>query len=378
MASESKSIYTDDGIEVACMEKKAESFLLGTTFLFGGQKSGKTTIVEDILYTCKDRIPNYIVIVPETSADLYRRKLPARCIKSDLTKKKLQQIWKRQTDVTQCCNIAKNMDVLRSLFNRVNDRQAILMVQLITRRAKERIELTRRRTDIDPAEKRDQEKAIETLQKEKLLYIYKDTIRNHKQILEHRDLNSNERIALEYLDTNPNFMIVIDDCSEKVSTWMSYFKKGEENIFESILFRGRHNNITMLFVSHDETLIKPRLRQGARNTIFTTSQALVGSLTRGDSVFGGKKQGQKEGISVASKVFSSDGNGVKTFKKFCYVREDAKPYKYIIADLHDDFDLGCMPLKELANKMPKKEDSLEENQFVKSIVASSSKKFKKD
>jgi hypothetical protein len=369
---DSKTIYTNDGISIPYLEKKAENFLDKTTFIFGGTGSGKTTIIEEIMWMCKDKIPNYIVIVPQTSAELYRKKLPDRCIKDDLTKKMLIKIWNRQTDMTKCYNIAKDPKVLESLFNKVGNKQANLMIQAVNISANSHIDKIRRRTDLNFAQKRAQETAIEVSRSEAIRQIYKDTIRDNKDLLMKKNLSMMEETAVEYLDVNPRIMLIIDDCSEKIASWMGFFKKGEVNIFESILFRGRWNYITMVFVSHDDKLIKPELRKGARVTIFTTSQSLIASLQKPQS--GYTNQEKKEGMKIAGKLFAGEENGVKTYQKLCYIREDPKPFKYTIANLYPDFELGCGPLKELAEKLPKKEDRLEDNKFIKDILERKKKK----
>ena len=116
MDNDNKAIFTNKGEPIKWFDKSAKSFLDKTTLVFGGSGSGKTTIIEEILYLCKDSIPNYIVVAPKTSDTAYRGKLPGRCIKEDLTKSKLQKIWQRQYYFTQLYNTANDVNILESLF----------------------------------------------------------------------------------------------------------------------------------------------------------------------------------------------------------------------------------------------------------------------
>ena len=65
-----------------------------TTLVFGSSGSGKTTIMEEILYLLKNHIPNYLVICSITTSQPYLKKLPAMCVKEDFTKELLQAIWR--------------------------------------------------------------------------------------------------------------------------------------------------------------------------------------------------------------------------------------------------------------------------------------------
>ncbi len=128
---DSKTIYTDAGDAIPWMPKVAANHLDKTTLIFGGTGSGKTTVIEEILHLLKDHIPTFLVIVPKTSDAAYRKKLPDRCIKEDLTKKKLQQIWNRQYAATQIYDIANNIDNLSSLFTRAPTREAMVMLKSV-------------------------------------------------------------------------------------------------------------------------------------------------------------------------------------------------------------------------------------------------------
>lgn len=361
-----KVIYTDDGLEIPWLEKSVNNFLDKTTLIFGGSNSGKSTIIEEILHICKNDIPNYIVIAPKTSDSIYRQKLPAKCIKDDLTKKRLEMIWNRQFHMTQAYNIANDINVLESLFFRTPDKKSIIMMQAIKQRASLCIEQIEKNATLNFAQKKTQKTTIETLMNEKIKKLYKDTIRQYKDQIKTQNLEEKEKVALEYLDTNPRLMIVIDDCSEKFQGWMKLFKKNETNPFESIFYKGRHNFITLVFASHDDKLIGTELRKNARITIYTSSQALVASLNKAGSGF--TTQEKKTAMKMAGKIFTSEDDKIKSHQKFCYIREDAHPFKYTIANLYPDFRLGCEALYNAVAKMPNASDNLQDNPFISDII----------
>jgi hypothetical protein len=374
--NESKTIYTEDGTPIRWFASDTKSYLDKTTLIFGGTGSGKTTIIEEILYLTRKSIPNYIVIAPKTSDVAYRKKIPARCIKEDLSKERLEKIWKRQYFMTQLYNTANDVENLESLFLKAPDRQAIVMVKAIIQRANDTIITIESTPQFNFAQKKSQTIGIEELRNKKINMVYKKSIRQNKSILEGLTLTDKEKITLDYMDFNPRIMLIIDDCSEKFEMWMKYFKKGEVNPFESIFYKGRWNYITLVFAAHDDKIVDTKLRKNARVTFYANSSSLVASLNKTQS--GYTSQEKKLAQKMAGTIFvGEDNDGVKNHQKFCYIREDTCPFRYMIANLYPEFSLGCNPLLDLTKKMPKTEDSLSDNPYIKNIVDTSSKPKKK-
>lgn len=360
-----KDLCTPSGIKVPWLEKNVDNYLDKTTFIFGGTGSGKTVIIDEIMNLCRDYIPNTLIITPPTSRKSYVNRIHNMCIKEDLTKKKMQQIWQRQVYATEVYNIANNPDTLKSLFAKSPDRESIGYVTEICRRAEARIEEIRR-SDASFDQRQGQISNLMALRNQRILAIYKTTIRKYKDYLEHQQLSLEEKTALKFLDFNPRFMLVIDDCSEMMKRWMNYFKKDEENIFEKILYKGRHNFITMVFSCHDDKLIATELRKNARVVFYTNSQSLNASLNKQGNGFSTRER--KEFMDVGDFLFRDEKSEVKLHRKFCYVREDSNPLKYTIANRYSDFNMTSGPLGELVNKMPKQSDALVNNPFVQEFV----------
>lgn len=376
MNDDCKTIYTKNGEPIKWITRTADSYLDKTTLIFGGSGSGKTTIIEEILYLCNKYIPNYIVIAPKTSDKAYRNKnLPIRCIKEDLTKEKLQIIWKRQYNITQMYNIANDVTILENLFNKAPDRQTFVMIQAIIKRASDKTEEIQRNHILNFAQKKSQTSNVKELCAKKIKSLYKKSIRQNREILSSKSidgkLTDKEKVALEYLDINPRLMIIIDDSTEKFQSWMKLFKKGEINPFESIFYKGRWNYITLLFAAHDDKIIVPELRKNARITYYTTSQSLMASLNKAQSGF--TTQEKKFAQRCAEVLFTDEEDGVKSWQKLCYVREDTSPWRYVIANLYPEFIIGSEPLHNLVNKMPKIEDGLNNNPYLKNIVTQKNK-----
>lgn len=353
--------------DVRWLPKAAEVYADKSTLIFGGSGTGKTKIIEEILFLIRDHIPNYLVLTDINSRKFYTSKLPSRCVQNDLTKEKISQIWSRQSNLTECCNIANDINNIKKLYERIATRSTEARITLFTNiqaAEKARIE----KSDFNYATKRDFIARIEDMYMQNLKVFYKNAIQENIAQLRSITLTGIERITLEYLNVNPKLCIILDDVTDKFEKWMGYFKRSEVNPFESIFFQGRHNNITIIFAAHDDKVIPTELRKSARLTIFTSSQALITAINRKGNAF--SKNEQKLAEQIALEIFGDDSKpgGEKKFQKLCYVKDETPPFRYTVAQLYADFTLGCSALYELADKMPKKDTHINQNPFAKHLL----------
>jgi hypothetical protein len=368
--NDDKTIYVNDGknsIPVEWHEPTIDDYLDKTTLIFGGTGSGKTYMIEELMELLSDHVSNYLVIAPQTSQLRYSMRLPKKCLKEDISKKKLQSIWIRQTQMTQVCNIANDITVLESLFKRLNNRHLTIIAYSIIKRCGDFVTKIEN-SNISFLEKKNSIAQIESLKNTKLISLYKDAIREKRDILCNMNLTNYEKTAIEYLDTNPKLMIIIDDCSEKFDKWMKYFKKTEENIFSTIAFRGRHNNISLVVACHDDKFMPTEIRKNARVIKFGNMKALTSCVDKPGSAFSSSEK--KQAKAVGEKIFNESDTQTKkkNHQKICYIRDDKNPFKYTIAKISNDRKLGCDALYELVKKMPTKFDKIDNNPFVKFAI----------
>jgi len=374
MDLKSKSLYTDSGEEIPWFGRDSSVFVDRTTLIFGGSMTGKTTIMEEILYKCKDYIPNYIVIAPRTSDSAYRSKLPEKCIKEDLSKELLSGIWERQVSITQVYNIANDKNNLGSLFMKINNTEYINMINNIIMLKNKKIDEINKDDNITIGERKSQTVNIEDLTNKKVIAIYKKIIRGSRTYLSKMKLTDMEAITLQYLDLNPRLMLIMDDITEKFKSWTKMYKTGEDNVLENIFYRGRHNFITLVAAAHDDKMIPTELRKNARVTYYTSSKALIASMTKQQSGF---SKDEKKLLQDISGVVFSNKSGKKEYKKLCYLQGEEQPFKYLIADVYPEFKLGSKVFRNLADKMPKSENKLSDNPFITSLLDKKVKKSKK-
>lgn len=371
-----ESLYTSKGKEIAWLSKDPSNYFNLTTFIFGGTSTGKTCIIEEIMVLCKELIQFFIVVAPITSIKAYKGKIPDRCIFEDLTKERIIKIWKRQEYLTQLCNIANDPNMLKTVFEKIADKEAFLKIKAIENSTRKKLADLDNNMNIPFGQKKAQKNAIMEKCDKVILRTYKDTIRENKEYLNNMLLDPKEMVVVQYMDVNPTLCLIIDDCTEKLKMWNNYFKK-EENILEAILFRGRHNNITLIIVSHDDKFVNTELRKNARVQFYTQKATLMGSLARSQTGF--TPQEKKMITDMADVIFDDEENtnGIKKHQKFCYIREDIKPFKYTIADIYNDLNFAKPALEDLISKMPKKKDNINENPFIQDIFEGAKNKKRK-
>jgi hypothetical protein len=364
---EDKYIYTDEGDKIKYADKSPSLIVDKTLLIYGGSNTGKTTIIEEKLFLVKEYIPNYIIIAPSTSQAPYLKKFPKRCIKEDMSKELFIKIWKRQEWTTQLYSISNDIDILRGIFEKIDNQKAKYLITDVCRRAELLSMNLEKNNKLDYGMKKSQISNIEDRKNKEILKIYKSTIRLFKDKISINNLSDLEKIAYQYLDINPRLMIIVDDCTEKLEKWMKMFKKGEDNMFHNVFFRGRHNFISMIIIAHNDKLISTELRNGAMVTIYTDMKSLMLALEKKTNGF--SKEEKTLAMRCAKKIFAAPPPGMKNHQKICYIKSDTDyPFQYTIAEIYPDFVIGCKALYSLAEKMKDKLDTLDTNPFVKNLL----------
>lgn len=360
-----KDIVTPAGI-VYPVEKVADYYVNASTIIYGPSNSGKTKIINEIMYLCRNIIPNVIVICNQNSQKNYNGKVPALCIKNDLTKENLISIWQRQADLKRVCNAADNLVNLRKLYNRCRSSAIDSKLNTFEREYNQHVARIQNDSSLNVESQQTQLNRLCEFYEDGVRKIYKQQIAKNLAILYGMfdELCIEEKICLTYYDTNPKLMLIFDDVTEMFKKWMGYFKK-EANPFHSIFFQGRHNDISIVIAAHDNKFILPELRKNARNAFFTHMAPLTVSLR--DSPAHERRQIQ----TLAGAVFdveNEEKTGIKKFQKYCYIREDTRPHRYTVASLYGDFKVGCSQLWDLSKKLEGKKNDLSKNKFVSDLM----------
>ena len=291
------------------------------TVIYGGSKTGKTTIVKHILHLLKDMIPIIFIIAPTNSSNnAFTGLVPDVMIKPTLDQEWLESLWERQNNVVEVYKIVNNVNNLKSLFYKFGDPRFKKIENEIESLADEKIKkindcptlespavldnfaggyntddsklsswYSRDSNDdgnnssdaIDILEKKQRRIRILNLKEESLRKLYKKFIRNNKKRIESSSrLSDVDRIILKYLDLNPNILLLLDDCASQFKKW---YKKC--NVIKKLFYEGRHKFFTTIITAQDDKEIDSELRKNVMTNIFTSSQSAIANFDRSSNSY---------------------------------------------------------------------------------------------
>jgi predicted ATP-binding protein involved in virulence len=352
-----KDLVLDDGTTMKWFSKEHDYFLNRTTIIYGKTGSGKSTIIDEIMYLLKDHIAVPFVICQSSitvESSPYYGKIPNNCIKSNVTKEWLETFMENQKGKAALYRTANNINNIKSVFDRIKNNDSAHLEASIQQQTEKVINITNSNPKLDFAEKKTRIKDIENIRDKNLILLYKTTIRKNKLSLESdKTLSHNEKCCVNYLDFNPNAMLIFDDCASKFKTWVR-----DSTTIKEMIYNGRHYYITQVISAQDDKEIDSELRKNAMVSAFTTQQSATANFERKSNSY--LKPEIKRAALCAKRIFSTNDNG-KNYKKMIYLQNgDTNPFAYTIANIYDDFRVGCSgiwTIDEKLNEMRQNENS---------------------
>jgi ABC-type dipeptide/oligopeptide/nickel transport system ATPase subunit len=331
-----------DGVSINYIPKDYKYYLNKSTILFGASGSGKSTILIEILYLLRKKVPNIFVFCPTSeSNNAFDGIVPDILIYNDVEIETLNRIYKRQQAATKLYNHVNNMKELYKLFIKINDTECMNMARKVHMNSERIIKKKNSKTNINIVEKKQSENEIKKLRDEYLFKLYKKTIKKHKSKLSKMKLSVKESYIVKYVDFNPNCVIVLDDCG----AILKRFQK--EEVIKKIIFQGRHNYINIILTLQDDLNLDTSIKKNAFVNIFTTSRCASAYFQRSSNNF--PKKEQKKINKIIDTIFFS--NTKKNYKKLVYIRDDPDPYRYTVATIYDKFRFGSSSLWKINNKL---------------------------
>lgn len=356
--ADDRSIMLSDRSKLRWFKKDYNYYLNKTTIVYGRTNSGKSTIIEEIMYLCKDHIPTVFVIAPTNSSNnAYTNKIPHQFIRKELDVIWLDKLLKRQKNSAGAYINANQIDLLKKLFNKVSDDTSKSLEISIIKKAHNSI-LFIDESNMEFAQKKNQKAQILNDRDNMLRKLYKTTIRFNKVKLEQStDISKSERAALSFLDFNPNIMLILDDCASK---FKQLYKKS--SAIKEIFYEGRHYFFTTIISTQDDKEVDSELRKNTTISVFTTAQSATSNFERPSN--GYPKHERLHAKLCTESVFKQDDNDVKHFQKLVYIQSESDPFRYTIADLYDDFRMGSTPMWEYSNRIKSKHDSIQKDNNI--------------
>lgn len=363
---ESKHLIMRDGTKLQWLEKDYKYYLKKMTLLYGGSGTGKSTILDEIMFLLKPYIPICFIIAPTNSSNqAFTGKVPRRLIKDGRDLKKLvewlEKFISRQKHTAQMYMNANDLKNLKTLFEKVADAQAKELEKSIIRKADDSLIFISSSTTLNFAQKKTQKSAIKVERDKMLRKVYKTSIRFHKVALEKsRSLSRKERAALTFLDINPHVLLVLDDCASK-------FKKLYKmtTTIKEIFYEGRQSFITTIITTQDDKEIDSELRKNSMINIFTTAQTATAAFERASNSY--PKHIKERSKLAIETVFKQNINKAKHYQKLVYIQNLTDPFRYTIADLYDDYRMCCDAVWNFEEKIGADAmgEDMEENPFFK-------------
>ena len=353
-----KSLLLSDKSKLKWLEKSHKYYLNKTTIVYGRTNSGKSTLIEEIMYLCKDYIPTVFVIAPTNSSNnAYTDKIPSQFIKKEIEIEWLDKLLKRQKNSAAAYINANQIDLLKRLFDRISDDTAQDLELSIIKKAHKSI-IYIEDSSMEFVTKKNQKNQILNDRELMLRKLYKTNIRFNKVKLEQfDDISKEERAALSFLDFNPNIMLILDDCASK---FKKLYKKSSS--IKEIFYEGRHYFFTTIISTQDDKEIDSELRKNTTVSMFTTAQAATSNFERTSNGYP-KHERERSKLCIES-IFKPEEYDTKHYQKMVYIPGDSDQFRYTISDIYDDFRMGSKPMWDYSNRIKSKSNNIQKDNSI--------------
>ena len=232
----------------------AESFINTSCAIYGRSGSGKSKIIQHILYLLRDSNPTTVVFsMSEGRNHAYSDAMVPRILVHDrVSEEVIQEIAEKQTRKKKIYDRANNIQTLDSLFARVATEQQRL-VRAEMQRAFDEVASQR------PIDEITRNKFTDML----ISFFHRVLDPMESRLRRVSDLSDNERFAVEWFQFNPRITIVFDDCSTELQKLRTCGDALE------LIFQGRHGFCTTVIAAHAETCLAPAARSNITQSFFT-------------------------------------------------------------------------------------------------------------
>jgi len=337
------------------LEYTYQHFIDQLTILYGESKTGKSTVIIDILSHLNSYIDQIIVFAPtDRSNNTYQSgTVPLPCIHYEVSVKVLEDIYERQEALTLVYKRANNPEIIDSLIAKINNPMINKILAGIA--------AARNNSIADVSKTMDAELAAAAIEKIDAKYnkvvtgVKKTMIEKHKnRLLEMA--NEDERHAIQFLHLNPRIVLIFDDCTEQLD------KIKRERVTQMIAYQGRHVFITTLIAIHTDKNLDPAFKKNAMNSIYTEESCMMAYIERASNSF------SKDAKRAAMEAMRSAFTPVAKFQKLIWIRDEKKYYRFT-AKKHDNFTFGSSVVWEFCKNIQKTGGSIESsNKFMSNLL----------
>jgi hypothetical protein len=331
-------------VRIKTVPREPSQFLLKNIVMYGANKSGKTTLLLDIMSQIRPYIPNVVAFAPTAdSNNSLKGVVPDILINRRVELSKIKEVYSRQKDAAIAYNNANDPEVLQSLFKRVAGTSQIAAEKKIYE-LQQLMDDKLKKSSINAIEQSKQVSKITDMSVAFRISLYKSVIRSTAAVLVKMNLTSVERQAIKFRDFNPHMLMIFDDCA-------SIFTKKFQNdpMIKDLFYMYRHSFITIVFTFQDDLGLESFLRKNASLSFFTTQQCGNAYFERGSNSF--SRDVKNDASEKAAIIFDKNQHAVPEFSKLLYIRDDIFPIRYYTAQMHEKFRFGSKALWTYCEKI---------------------------
>lgn len=333
---EERVLTLGDGSRLQWLDKDPALFIDQTIAIYGRRKSGKSTLIDDIMYILRNEV-SVVFVISQTasSTNPYEGKLPRSCVKNNVSKEWLESLVSNQKKRALIYNTANNEKTLQNLFKRIQSGTSTALYKNIVLKANQKLR-TLDESNLQYAQKRLQKNEIQKMMRRALVTLYKKEISHYSAELLKQELTKEERVAVQYVNYNPRVLLVFDDCASVFKKWTK-----ESPLINEIFYNGRWLYFTVIISTQTDKVVSTELRGNAMINIFTNKEAAITNFNRQSNGYT-KEDRQRAAVCVEG-VFGG-GSDDHNFKKLVFLPfEDGDLFRYTVAEVHEAFQM-CSPI----------------------------------
>jgi hypothetical protein len=341
-----------------------------SAIFYGGSGSGKTTLIRHFMYNMKGLFP-YVVAFAPTNFEKhdYDRHIPRQLIYEEFGMDDIKQIYLRQRAASSIVAQTKNKEIIRLLFLRCRDLSAIAKERDFYAKRHSAIEKTKLKYADAPNTMKKLIDQINDCVDKECMQLHRMTIHRNAESLLATELSDEESTIVRFVRFNANALVFFDDATQELEELIKTSKKGgkgkdkatkagEDAVIHNFFFKGRWANITHWYAAHDDTSIATGLRRNAMINFFTDQPAAISWVSKENN--GISRQERPKVEAIIDKVLGEAG---PKNAKLVFVKDERKFY-YIVAELHEEFDMCSNIAREFCNRIDGINDMNDDNEYI--------------
>jgi hypothetical protein len=333
----SSSVRRVDGVGRVPSLPRDPSLYVNTTILVYGQRNtGKSKIIEDIVYICKRDIEIGVCIsATATKSGSFDGIFPPNClmgVEEADTFDRFTKLVARQKECAEEYKCSKDMDILLNILNKLQPDERVRqgMKMLLERKNSDSVRTKKESVDNNTYVLRqlDVENTYNSRVRQLVANYVKE--KNLSDTALKTMFTDREQNAIRWLNEPlSKMLIVLDDCAHVLKKWVT-----ASPLLKDIFYNGRWYNITIIIAAQEDTEIDVSLRKNAVISFFTNGQTAMGNFEKKANGYT-REIRRRAGMIVNSLFIDRRDNDPMKHTKLAYSNYiPGGPFFFFNADLH--------------------------------------------